>query len=86
MRWFVIVCPLALWAMVACGKKPVPPPSEPTSSATAVDVVDAVDAPKIGRLYSRAIDQARKEITPENARARLLDLEREIESDEGRTP
>ena len=79
-RWLV---PLLFAIFAGCGgdkRAPRKAAAEVAGPARA-EAVDVADVPQVGKIYAEAIRKARVEISAENAKKRLGEIEREIEAE-----
>jgi hypothetical protein len=74
---------LAIVIVASCGRgrNALKPKTEGTSSPAPVAAVDVADVPQLGKIYSEAVRKARSEINADNAKQRLAEIEREIETE-----
>jgi hypothetical protein len=86
MRIFLLVTLMV--ALAACGRCAEPPGDPASGSKPAVggDGAVARDAPKPGAVYKEAYERARSEVTADNARDRLEELERAIDREAEAVP
>ncbi|MBI5507737.1 MAG: hypothetical protein HY903_03175 [Deltaproteobacteria bacterium] len=80
MRATLVVVLVALGAGGACRRQaPAATIEAAAAPKAAADAVDAIPERPGGKIYSEAVARARKEITADNARERLVEIERQIE-------
>jgi hypothetical protein len=78
--WLVL---LLFAALAGCGGDKGGDKKAPAEAAAAApaESVDVAEVPLVGKIYAEAIRKARVEITADNAKKRLTEIEREIEAE-----